>query len=62
MIEDGLAPIAYVQSGCDTPSMRDEWVAELMKFIKVDSYGECLNNKQLSEDIRGSEKMDHRYE
>jgi len=60
MVSEGLAPVAYVQSGCDTPSMRDEWVSEFMKYVKVDSYGECLNNKELTDDIKGSEKMEHR--
>ena len=56
--EEGLAPVAYVQSGCDSPSLRDEWVSEFMKHIKVDSYGACLNNKQLPADLRGSEKFE----
>jgi len=60
MIDEGLAPVAYVQSGCDTPSMRDEWVAEFMKHVKVDAYGDCLNNKPLTDDIRGSEQMEHK--
>ena len=60
MVDEGLAPVAYVQSGCDTPSQRDEWVKEFMKYVKVDSYGECLNNKQLTDDIKGSEQMEHK--
>lgn len=44
---EGLAPVVYVQSSCDAPSDRDSYVTELMKFIKIDSYGKCLNNKQL---------------
>ena len=56
--EEGLAPVAYVQSGCDGPSLRDEWVTEFMKHIRVDSYGACLNNKQLPPDMRGSEKFE----
>ena len=60
MVDEGLAPVAYVQSGCDTPSLRDEWVKEFMKYVKVDSYGECLNNKQLTDDIKGSEQMEHK--
>jgi len=56
---EGLAPVAYVQSGCDTPSMRDSWVAEFMKHIPVDSYGSCLNNKQLPSDIAGSEQFEN---
>jgi len=60
MMAEGLAPIAYVQSGCETPSERDKFVVELMKHIRVDSYGECLHNKDLPEEIRGSEKLDHK--
>lgn len=45
--DEGLAPVLYVQSICDTMSGRDDYVAELMKYIKVDSYGKCLNNKQM---------------
>lgn len=42
-----LAPIIYLQSDCVTPNNRDSYVAELMKYIGVDSYGQCLNNKKL---------------
>lgn len=45
MAED-LAPILYVQSICDTLSGRDQYVAELMSYIRVDSYGKCLNNNK----------------
>lgn len=45
--EEGLAPIAYIQSDCVCPSDRDVYVAELMKHIRVDSYGRCLHNKDL---------------
>ncbi|XP_029113392.1 GDP-fucose protein O-fucosyltransferase 4 [Scleropages formosus] len=45
----GLAPVLYVQSHCDVPSDRDRYVRELMKYIEVDSYGKCLNNKRLPE-------------
>lgn len=43
----GLAPVVYVQSHCDTPSDRDSFVKEFMKYIAVDSYGACLHNKNL---------------
>lgn len=43
----GLAPLLYMQSHCDVPSDRDRYVQELMKYIQVDSYGKCLNNKAL---------------
>lgn len=44
-IDENLAPVLYIQSICDTMSGRDDYVTELMKFIKIDSYGKCLNNK-----------------
>ncbi|XP_037072968.1 alpha-(1,3)-fucosyltransferase 10-like isoform X2 [Pollicipes pollicipes] len=43
----GLAPLVYLASGCDNPLQRDEYVRELMRYIAVDSYGACLNNRQL---------------
>lgn len=42
-----FAPIMYLQSDCETSTERDFYVQELMKFIKIDSYGACLNNKHL---------------
>ncbi|XP_067671205.1 alpha-(1,3)-fucosyltransferase 11-like [Haliotis asinina] len=47
-----LASVLYVQSHCDVPSDRDRYVKELMKYIDVDSYGECLHNKDLPEHLR----------
>ena len=44
-----LAPIAYIQGDCDAPSGRDDIVKEMMKYIKIDSYGKCLHNKDLQE-------------
>ena len=41
----------YVQSACDAPSDRDSYVVELMRFIDVDSYGQCLHNKDLPPNI-----------
>lgn len=34
-IDQGLAPLLYIQSDCDTPSQRDTFVEELSKYIKV---------------------------
>ncbi|XP_075466750.1 GDP-fucose protein O-fucosyltransferase 4 [Ascaphus truei] len=42
--KNGYAPVLYMQSHCDVPSDRDRYVKELMKYIQVDSYGQCLNN------------------
>lgn len=46
MYMKNLAPLLYIQSDCDTASNRDIYVAELMKYIEIDSYGKCLNNAQ----------------
>lgn len=35
----GYAPVVYVQSHCEVPSDRDRYIQELMKYIRVDSYG-----------------------
>lgn len=53
-----LAPVVYVQSDCDPPSDRDAYVSELMKHIKVDSYGQCLHNKDLPSHLRDSIPME----
>ena len=47
----GFAPVAYLQSNCNPPSDRESYIAELMKFIDVDSYGQCLHNKDLPSDL-----------
>lgn len=48
----GLAPVLYVQSHCGIPSDRDRYVKELMKHVPVDSYGKCLNNRELPKLMR----------
>nr|Q6NTZ6.2 RecName: Full=Alpha-(1,3)-fucosyltransferase 10; AltName: Full=Fucosyltransferase X; Short=Fuc-TX; Short=FucT-X; AltName: Full=Galactoside 3-L-fucosyltransferase 10; Short=Fucosyltransferase 10 [Xenopus laevis] len=53
-----LSPLAYVQSDCDPPSDRDTYVQELMKYIAVDSYGECLHNKDLPQQVNNPSFMD----
>ncbi|XP_049879664.1 alpha-(1,3)-fucosyltransferase 10-like [Pectinophora gossypiella] len=49
-----FAPVMYLQSNCDTSTERDAYVEELMKYIQIDSYGYCLNNKELSWIKRGT--------
>lgn len=34
-----------VISNCGPNNKRNEWVQELMQYIKVDSYGRCFHNK-----------------
>jgi len=55
--EESLAPIIYVQSDCHTPSDRERYVKELMKYIEIDSYGRCLNNRKMPEEIDGFLKL-----
>ncbi|XP_077999691.1 GDP-fucose protein O-fucosyltransferase 3-like [Glandiceps talaboti] len=57
--KNGLAPVAYVQSDCDPPSDRDSYVEELMKYVDVDSYGACLHNKDLPDELRDPLTMDN---
>lgn len=42
-----ISPILYLQTDCETATERDEYVKELMKHIEIDSYGACLNNKEM---------------
>jgi alpha-1,3-fucosyltransferase 10 len=46
-----IAPVLYIQSDCDTPVDRDPYVSEIMKYVQVDSYGACLNNKKFPPEI-----------
>lgn len=49
--EAGLGLVMYIQSDCNPPSDRDSYVEELMKHVKVDSYGRCLHNRDLPENL-----------
>ncbi|NXY82625.1 FUT10 fucosyltransferase, partial [Alcedo cyanopectus] len=53
-----IAPLVYVQSDCNPPSDRDSYVRELMCHIQVDSYGECLHNRDLPQHLRNPTAMD----
>ncbi|TRY84238.1 hypothetical protein DNTS_028932, partial [Danionella cerebrum] len=53
-----LAAVLYVQSDCNPPSDRDVYIQEIMKHIQVDSYGQCLHNKDLAPHLRDSNAMD----
>lgn len=56
-LRNSLAPIVYVQSHCDVASDRDRYVAELAKYITIDSYGSCLNNKSLPSHLTSTEEF-----
>jgi len=44
-----LAPVLYIHSDCSTPLERDAYATELMKYIPIDSYGKCVQNRNLPE-------------
>ncbi|XP_028407421.1 alpha-(1,3)-fucosyltransferase 10-like isoform X2 [Dendronephthya gigantea] len=50
--DKNMASVVYVQSSCNAPSDRDTYVQELMKYLKVDSLGQCLNNKELPQEYK----------
>ncbi|XP_062926417.1 alpha-(1,3)-fucosyltransferase 11 isoform X2 [Mobula hypostoma] len=43
----GRAPVLYLQSHCEVASDRDRYVRRLMEHLQIDSYGQCLQNKEL---------------
>lgn len=47
-----LSPILYLQSNCLTYTDRDLYVQDLMKYQRIDSYGECLNNKKMPIELK----------
>ena len=49
MSEEDIAPLLYLQTNCDSANDRDAYVSELMKYIRVDSYGKCLHNRKMPE-------------
>ncbi|XP_060710142.1 alpha-(1,3)-fucosyltransferase 11 isoform X1 [Hemiscyllium ocellatum] len=46
----GAAPVLYLQSHCPVASDRDRYVRQLMEHLQIDSYGQCLQNKNLPND------------
>ncbi|XP_051897663.1 alpha-(1,3)-fucosyltransferase 11 [Pristis pectinata] len=43
----GRAAVLYLQSHCQVASDRDRYVRRLMEHLEIDSYGQCLQNKEL---------------
>ncbi|MCL4154916.1 UNVERIFIED_CONTAM: hypothetical protein GTU68_037050 [Idotea baltica] len=57
--ERTISPILYLQSNCDPPSQRDKYVEEISKLIPIDSYGSCLNNRELPKHLRSIDSVNH---
>ncbi|KAI8088969.1 uncharacterized protein BX664DRAFT_263696 [Halteromyces radiatus] len=44
------APILWIAKNCHASSGREKYISELMKYINIDSYGDCLNTKPFPPD------------
>ncbi|CDH49510.1 alpha-()-fucosyltransferase 11 [Lichtheimia corymbifera JMRC:FSU:9682] len=53
----GDSPVLWIASNCDAWSGRHHYVRELMKYINIDSYGTCLNNKAFPDNVSRDELM-----
>lgn len=53
----GSAPILWIAKNCGASSGRQYYVEQLMRYIQVDSYGSCLNNKPFPENKTRLELM-----
>ncbi|KAI8143073.1 hypothetical protein BJV82DRAFT_515886 [Fennellomyces sp. T-0311] len=51
------APIVWIARNCAATSGRQNYVEQLMKYVEVDSYGDCLNNQKFPEDKSRMELM-----
>ncbi|XP_022244502.1 alpha-(1,3)-fucosyltransferase 11-like [Limulus polyphemus] len=57
--KNGLSAVLYVQSHCGVASDRDRYVKELSQYISIDSYGTCLQNKELPTSLADSEMFEN---
>jgi hypothetical protein len=48
-------PVTWVAGNCEAHNGRQYYIKELMKYVKVDSYGRCLHNKDFA---NSAEKAD----
>lgn len=44
------APILWIARNCKATNGRESYIAKLKEYVKVDSYGTCLNNKVFPND------------
>jgi len=44
-------PVVWIASNCGASNGRQYYIKELMKYIEIDSYGKCLNNKEYPKDV-----------
>lgn len=46
---DNQALVVFFSSSCNTLTAREDYIQELMQFINIDSFGSCLNNRDMPE-------------
>lgn len=51
------APILWIAKNCRATNGREYYIEKLAEYITVDSYGECLNNKEFPNDTSRMELM-----
>ncbi|ORZ22638.1 hypothetical protein BCR42DRAFT_319590 [Absidia repens] len=51
------APILWIAKNCHASSGREQYINELMKYINIDSYGDCLNTKPFPLDTSREQLM-----
>ncbi|ELR22642.1 Alpha(1,3)-fucosyltransferase 10, putative [Acanthamoeba castellanii str. Neff] len=47
------APVMMMISNCEPKSPRNQYLAELMRYIDIDSYGKCFHNKDIPREMDG---------
>ena len=62
-LKEQTAPIVWIVSNCNAFNGREIFMQALMKHIKVDSYGNCLKNKNThtSEYMKGNIELMSKY-
>ena len=49
-VKDAKAPVCSFISNCRGERMK--YVEELMKYIEIDNYGDCLHNKEIDDSLK----------
>lgn len=57
------APIVWIVSNCNAYNGREKYLSQLMKLVKIDSYGGCMKNKftHPSEHMKGNIELFSQY-
>lgn len=51
------APILWIAKNCQATNGREYYIEKLSQYVTIDSYGECLNNKEFPTDKSRMELM-----